>query len=47
MKGLTFTDLMDAGVTEESAESQMMAWYSASQLDEDRNLTVGSRAPGP
>ena len=31
VKGLTFDDLMDAGVTEESAESQMMAWYSAPQ----------------
>ena len=47
VKGLTFTDLMDAGVTEEIARSEMMSWYSASQLDEDRNLTVGSRAPGP
>ena len=47
VKGLTFTDLMDAGVTEESAESQMMSWYSACQFDEDRNPTVGSRTPGP
>lgn len=31
VKGLTFTDLMDAGVTEELARSQMMAWYSAPQ----------------
>jgi len=46
VKGLTFTDLMDAGVTEESASSQMMAWYSASQLDDDGELTVGSRTPG-
>jgi len=29
VKGLTFTDLMDAGVTEKGAESQMMSWYSS------------------
>ena len=31
VKGLTFTDLMDAGVTEESASSQMMSWHSSPQ----------------
>ena len=28
VKGLAFEDLMDAGVTEESARAEMMAWYS-------------------
>jgi hypothetical protein len=28
VKGLTFADLMDTGLTEESARAEMMAWYS-------------------
>lgn len=31
VKGLTFADLMDPGVTEESARAEMMAWFSAPQ----------------
>ena len=31
VKGLTFADLMDSGVTEESARAEMMAWYSSPQ----------------
>ena len=37
VKGLTFGDLMDAGVTEESARAEMMAWYSS----------LDSRTPRP
>jgi hypothetical protein len=29
VKGLTFAELLDAGVTEESARAEMMAWYSS------------------
>jgi len=29
VRGLAFSDLMDEGVTEESARRQLMAWYSA------------------
>jgi len=29
VKGLTFEDLMDGSVTEESAEAEMMSWYSS------------------
>ena len=46
VKGLTFTDLMDAGVTEESAESEMMSWYSSPQIDDDGELTDGTKSPG-
>jgi hypothetical protein len=46
VKGLTFADLMDEGVTEEIARSQMMAWYSAPLIDDDGNLTVGCKSPG-
>jgi hypothetical protein len=46
VEGLTFEDLMDGGVTEEGAETAMMSWYSAPQLNADGNLTVGSESPG-
>ena len=46
VKGLTFTDLKDAGVTEESAESEMMSWYSSPQIDDDGELTDGTKSPG-
>jgi len=46
VKALTFEDLMDAGVTEESAETAMMSWYSNPQFDADGNLPVGSSSVG-
>jgi hypothetical protein len=46
VKGLTFADLMDEGVTEEIARSEMVAWYSAPLIDDDGNLTVGFKSPG-